>query len=111
MPRSHRKHSRTPDVDHDGRSRIVRDLLLAFDIQLMVLFCIAPLAMGGRHEIGKTVFLGLTASAVFTWLLRATLHHRCNWKWIGIEPLLAAGLALVLLQLVSLPANWLRILS
>ncbi len=83
----------------------------ATDGLLMAIIGFAPLLMGGRHALGKLVYVALVASLVLVWLARQALPPQASWRRSGAELLLVAGLTLVGLQLVPLPESWLSAVS
>ena len=88
-----------------------RLLLHVTDGLLMGIIGFAPLFMGGRHALGKLVYVTLAASLAVVWLARQCLFQSASWRRSGAEPLLVAGVILVGLQLTPLPAQWLHHLS
>ncbi|MDP6446500.1 MAG: hypothetical protein QF805_22100, partial [Pirellulaceae bacterium] len=74
-------------------------LLNVVDLLIASIAVIAPLFMGGRGPMGKFVFAALVVAACAAWLGRQCLLAKSRWHWSGAEPLLAAGLVLVVVQL------------
>lgn len=88
-----------------------RRLLLLTDLGLAGVIFLAPLFMGGRYEIGRLVYVFCVATAVTGWTLRQCILKDARWRWSGAEPLLLAGLLLLLVQLTPWPQAVLDVLS
>ena len=86
-------------------------LLKAVDFSLAAVIFIAPLVMGGRHPVGRFLFVLLVCVAAVSWFTRQCFLARPRWRKSGVEWLIVAGLALVAGQLVPLPPTWLSWLS
>ena len=103
------------DYQGGGRDRSEnpwdRILLQAVDAGLASILFVAPLVMGGRHPLGRLVLLTLIALTTTAWLLRLACAGVLHWRLSGAEWLLAAGLGLVMLQLIPLPTNVLHRIS
>ncbi len=85
---------------------------LSDGLLLAVLF-VAPLFMGGRHPLGRVIYVALICLACCTWLL-AQLQQPENarrWSPLGALWLAVAALGLVFLQLVPLPAAVVQFLA
>lgn len=81
-------------------------LLQAVDVGLAGVIFVAPLFMGGRGPVGRLVFATIVCFAALAWALRQCSENRARWVWSGAELLILSGLAVVVLQLLPLPA-WL----
>ena len=80
------------------------DLLLQMvDGCLAGVIFLVPLLLGGRHAVGQLVLTVLAVTAVCTWSLRQCRRSAAHWRMTWAMPLLLAGLALVVLQVVPLP--------
>ena len=84
-------------------SGVSRGLLALVDAGLAGVIFAAPLFMGGRHEVGRLVYVACVALAACSWGLRHYLAKKAFWRWSGAEPVLLAGLLLVVLQVTPLP--------
>ena len=71
----------------------------------------APLVMGGRHPVGKLIYLGLVGTFAVAWLVRQSFADKAEYRSHGIGWLLGAAISLVLLQLIPLPAAVVHALS
>lgn len=72
---------------------------------------VAPLFMGGRHPLGKLVFVAIVCATAIAWLLRQCVATEARWERSWTHWIIVGGVALILLQLVPLPQNFLRVLS
>jgi len=81
------------------------------DAGLVGILFVAPLFMGGRGPVGRLAFVLLTAVVAVAWCGRQACSRRGSWRWTGVEWLLLAGLAVLLLQLAPLSAGVLTRLS
>ncbi|GIW93681.1 MAG: hypothetical protein KatS3mg110_1722 [Pirellulaceae bacterium] len=82
-----------------------------FDGLLALLLMGTALLLGGREEPGRLFFLVMAfALGLFTCLWQRFDRHRV-WFWTGAELLLIAGLLVLVVQMVPLPASWLQKLS
>ena len=75
-----------------------------------VLF-VAPLFLGGRHPVGRLVFVALVLLTVLCWLARQALAPEASWRRCRVAWLLIAGGALIGFQLIPLSPTWLERLS
>jgi O-antigen ligase/tetratricopeptide (TPR) repeat protein len=75
----------------------------AVDLGLAGVVFVAPLLMGGRHDVGRLVLVVLVCATSLAWLFRQCLLPRARWNWSGAEWNILAGVALLCFQLVSLP--------
>jgi len=69
-----------------------------------------PLAMGGRHPLGQVILTAAAILAVASWLLR-TWDDDAVWRAGPLDLFLLGGLLIGSLQLVPLPADWIRAVS
>ena len=82
------------------------------DAGLLAILFLAPLFLGGRDALGKLVFIVLACIIGVAWftrqsLLKKQVHQTRSWAY----PLAIAAIAMLALQLVPLPWNWLQQLS
>ena len=88
------------------------DLLLRLvDVSLAGVVFLAPLVMAGRHPWGRLVLVALIAMSAVSWAFYQARRRRGNWTRTGVEWIIVAGAALLVVQLLPLPANWLYSLS
>jgi O-antigen ligase/tetratricopeptide (TPR) repeat protein len=89
---------------HHASTRSRDQLLLQIvDGCLAGVIFVVPLLMGGRHAVGQLVLTVLAVTAACAWGLRQSLRTEARWRPTWAVPLLLAGLALVVLQVVPLP--------
>jgi O-antigen ligase/tetratricopeptide (TPR) repeat protein len=81
-----------------------RGLLWMTDLGLAAVIFAAPLVMGGRYEVGRLVYVACVCLAAVGCVGRLCLLKNTRWRLTGAEPLLIAGLILLVLQLVPLPS-------
>jgi len=86
-------------------------LLGVVDLGVAGILFLAPLVMGGRHPLGKLVFVSLVGLIGVAWCARQCMLSRARWTRSGAELLLFAGLGLVTLQILPLPQSLLLKLS
>ena len=86
-------------------------LTRAVDTILAAIVGIVPLLMGGRHPLGKLVYVALVAALSVVWAGGQCLSRRAYWRRSGAEFLLVAAVLLVVLQLAYLPQSWVDRLS
>ncbi len=102
-----RDHNRRAPRD-DGWS--VR-LLAVVDAALAGVVFVAPLAMGGRHDVGRLVFAALVSVAAVAWFVRQAALGRGTRVPASAAILLVGAAATVYLQIVPLPASWIAWLT
>jgi O-antigen ligase/tetratricopeptide (TPR) repeat protein len=95
-----------------GSSGHFADRLLAIvDMGLLATICAAPFVFGGRHDLGRLVFVSLVGLTATAWFARQAVLPSATWTRTAAFGILVAAVALVALQLVPLPADWLTRLS
>lgn len=94
-----------PQQSDDHHAWIITDVLL------VVLIGAVSLLMGGRHPLGKLVYVALVSSMAVLWGARQCFGLSRRWRRSGVELLLAAALLLVGVELIPLPETWLAVLS
>lgn len=62
-----------------------------------------PLLMAGRHPLGQTVLVVLSATAAMAWAAGQASRPAASFRPTWIAPLLLGGLVLLLFQIVPLP--------
>jgi cytochrome c-type biogenesis protein CcmH/NrfG len=102
----------------DGRSRISKPrdradlepaptglLVSATDAGLAAAIFLLPFIMGGRQAWGH-LLVGLIACwTALAWSIHQILAERPRWRWSGAEPLFVMGIAILILQVISLPES------
>ena len=86
-------------------------LLLCVDVGLFAAIFLLPFVMGGRQAIGEFALTGIAAWTASAWLFRQTIRGETNWRLTGMTPLMLIGIALVLMQTVTLAPQTLQQLS
>lgn len=86
---------------------VASKLLLAVDAGLGAIICVAPFVFGGRHDLGRLVFVSLVAFISLAWFARQCLLPQAAWTRTWANVLLLATIALVAFQLAPLPPDWL----
>lgn len=82
------------------------------DVLLIAILAVAPLATGGRTLLGRFIYVALVGLFCISWWTKQYRSGQATrWRSSGVEWLLAAGAAVVLLQLVPLPRTLLSNLS
>jgi len=66
---------------------------------------LVPFLMGGRQALGQFALVTLSVVAAMAWLAREGLRRHLTWRYSAAELLLLAGVVLVVVQLVPLPAS------
>lgn len=93
------------------RDAVERGLTRLLDWGIASVIFVAPLFMGGRHPLGRLVYVTLICLTATAWAARQIVRRSPNWRWSGAEGIIAAGLALLILQLWHLPQTWLTAIS
>jgi hypothetical protein len=86
-------------------------LLRITDVALAGVIFVAPMFLGGRHDVGRFVFAGLVSVAATAWFVRQALLGRAPRAPRAVLALMAAAAALLALQITPLPASWLARLT
>jgi O-antigen ligase len=89
-----------PDVD-----RAARLLLQVVDAALAGCVFVVPMLLGGRHALGQLALVGLTVVAGVAWSARQCLRAEGVWRRSSAEWVLLAGMVLLGVQLMPLPAS------
>lgn len=89
------------------------DLLLrVVDGGLCGITCVAPFFFGGRHDLGRLVFVVLVAVVSTAWFARqALLPIAHSWPRTAAKFVPLAAASLLVLQLVPLPSAWLAFVA
>ena len=105
----HSWQSHTKRLEHaSGESSLAASCLQVVDVSLLGILFLAPLFFGGRHPLGRFVFILLASMAGIAWFTRQTLLMHSKWSssWANVLGLVAT--LLLMLQLVPLPEQWLE---
>lgn len=94
---------------HD--SGLQKLLLQVTDWSLAGVILVLPFVMGGRMAVGHVVLCGLACLIAGAWSLHQFFDRTPRYRWSFAEPILLAGVGLVALQIVPLPAEWIERLS
>ncbi|MBL8850677.1 MAG: O-antigen ligase family protein [Planctomycetaceae bacterium] len=76
------------------------------DASLVASMFVVPYLLGGVRPSAALLLGVLAACAAASWLLAQLLSREPGWKWLGVEPLIALGVALLVLQFTPLPLEW-----
>jgi tetratricopeptide (TPR) repeat protein len=90
---------------------IAARLLSVVDIGLLTIICVAPFVFGGRHDLGRLVFVAAVGITSCAWFVRQALLPKAAWTRSAAFAFVLAAIALMLLQLAPLPTDWLARLS
>lgn len=93
------------------QQKLSRVLLWAVDLGIIAVLFVAPLFMGGRHPVGRLVFVACVCWVAVAWTLRQCFANRATLTLSGREWLVLAGFGVILLQLVPLPRDIIQRLS
>ena len=72
---------------------------------------VAPLFFGGRHELGRFVFVVLCVVAAIAWSIRQAMLGEGKWHCTAAFATVSLAIGLVGLQLTPLPSEWLTTLA
>jgi tetratricopeptide (TPR) repeat protein len=86
-------------------------LLRCSDAGLAGVVFVAPLLMGGRHPVGKLVYVVFACLAAGAFCLRQCLAAEARWRRSGAEWLILAVVILLLLQVTPLSQGMLQRVS
>lgn len=87
-------------------------LLSMVDAGLCGIICVAPFFFGGRHDLGRLVFVALVAVVSVAWFVRQSLLPAAHpWPRTAAKFVPLAAAVLLVLQLVPLPWTWLTCLA
>jgi O-antigen ligase/tetratricopeptide (TPR) repeat protein len=97
-------------IQHWRNSTSDPPLLRFVDFNLIATVLILPFVMGGRHPWGQLLLVALTVFAAVAWLLHQAQCKQAAWVRSPIRIILAAAVALLVVQMIPWPAaiqNWL----
>ena len=81
------------------------------DFALAGILFVAPIFMGGRHPLGKLIYIILVTIFTGCWLGKQAVERDGSWISTKVEWLLSGGVLLLILQLVHWPDAVLKFLS
>jgi len=93
------------------RSRWANVSLQMTDIGFVAILFVAPLFFGGRHPLGRLVFIGLACSTSLAWFSHQALLGKSKWVHSWANFLGLAAIALLAAQLIPLSSSWLEWLA
>jgi O-antigen ligase/tetratricopeptide (TPR) repeat protein len=95
-----------------SKSRRPADFLLRVtDIGLCGVIFAAPYFFGGRHDMGRFLLVSIITVTAVAWFLRQALLPAARWPRTIAYALLLLITALVAVQIMPLPAEWIARLS
>lgn len=100
-----------PAANRRAGDTLAARLLTFVDGGLAAIICAAPFVFGGRHDLGRLVFVSLVAVTAAAWFLRQCILPEARVTRTKAYWLLALAIALVAVQLVPLPLDWLTRVS
>ncbi|MBQ18766.1 MAG: hypothetical protein CMJ65_16785 [Planctomycetaceae bacterium] len=81
------------------------------DLFLVLALFAVPAVLGGRTGWGQLVLVLAASGAAIAWIAGRVCGRLPGYRWTWAEPVLAAGVALLALQVVPLPASLTSVLS
>ncbi len=103
--------SRADQLSVGARGAAAHQLLALVDASLCGIIFVAPYFFGGRHDLGRLVFVLLTAIAATAWFTRQALLPSARWYRTTANAVILLAVGLVTLQVVPLPASWISTIS
>ncbi len=85
--------------------------LRVVDVGLWAVVFVAPLLFGGRHNLGRFVFVALCVVISLAWFIRQAVLGNGTWTRSAASAVMLLALAVVGAQLVPLPSDWIESLS
>ncbi len=86
-------------------------LLRVVDGGLCGVIFVAPYFFGGRHDMGRLLLVSIIAMTATAWFARQALLPAARWPRTIAYLLLLLAAALIVLQIVPLPQDWIARLS
>jgi hypothetical protein len=83
-----------------------RWLLRLVDAGLLGVIIVAPYFFGGRHDLGRLVYVALVAATATAWFVRQAMRPTSHWKDTAAFGVLLLAVGLLILQIVPLPTAW-----
>jgi O-antigen ligase/tetratricopeptide (TPR) repeat protein len=81
------------------------------DGALLGILFVAPLFFGGRHDLGRFVFVLLAVVAAVAWFARQAMLAEATWNRTAAHLVALLAVTITVLQLVPLPPTLLAVLS
>ncbi|MGE4002708.1 MAG: O-antigen ligase family protein [Planctomycetaceae bacterium] len=81
------------------------------DAGLFAAVFVLPFVMGGRQAIGEFTLISIASWTACSWFVHLSTSRTARWRFTGMEPLLAAGIALCLVQTLTVPPEFLESVS
>ncbi len=81
------------------------------DVSLAGIIFAAPLILGGRHPVGRLVYIVLVTLFMASWLGERFCKSTQRWRWTGVEWILLSGGAILILQAMQLTPEALSTIS
>ena len=78
-------------------------MLRLVDTGIAASIFVVPMAMGGRHALGRLALTSISIAIAVAWLVSQAVRGNGTWRRSAAEWLLLAGLVLLVLQLLPLP--------
>jgi O-antigen ligase len=97
---------RTARNRDDACSSLDNVLLQVVDLGLIGVICVAPFFFGGRHDLGRLVVVSLIALTAAAWFIRQALLKKAFWPRTNAYAILLLAAAMLVVQIVPLPAAW-----
>ena len=85
--------------------------LRVVDAGLWAVVFVVPLLFGGRHNLGRFVFVALCVVISLAWFIRQAVLGNGTWTRSAASGIMLLALAVVGAQLVPLPSDWIESLS
>jgi len=85
--------------------------LRVVDAGMWAVVFLAPLFFGGRHNLGRFVFVALCVVTSIAWFVRQAVQENGTWTRTSASVIMMLALAVVCAQLIPLPSEWIDFLS
>jgi len=95
----------------DGVNKLDVMLLKIVDGGLAACIFLVPLLLGGRQALGQLVLVGLAVVIAAAWIVRQCIARHGVWRRSAANLVLLAGVLLLVVQMVPLPAPLLARIS
>ncbi len=86
-------------------------LLHIVDAGLAGVICVSPFVFGGRHDMGRLMLVLLIAVTAAAWFARQAILPAARWPGTIVHLFIVLAAALLVLQIVPLPSEWIASLS
>jgi O-antigen ligase/tetratricopeptide (TPR) repeat protein len=94
-----------------GVNQLDAMLLKIVDGGLAACIFLVPLLLGGRQALGQLVLVALAVLVAAAWTIRQCIARQGIWRRSAASLILAAGVLLLVVQMVPLPASYLERIS